>query len=192
MLALMTYASLATHSLHSTTPVAGRMSSFPQTRNLTQVAASTGDSGCVLSTLDAPCDSDHPQRFENGDGYFKLPHSAFIGKGGPGHLEVPPGEAACCVAAGGLYINPPPGAPMPAACDGTGSVVFPAVLKFQLLYWMDYTNDCAPPKFSNQSCTALGGPNCIQKSCLQCPAESDCYCVPLGICSTPNAPAEAC
>jgi len=180
-------------AFHTGAPVSGRMSAFPTVTHKAAAALPAPlDSGCVLSALNATCPSEYPQRFENGDGFFALPHSAFVGKNALGTLEVKPNMAACCVAAGGLYINPPPGAGIPAQCSGTGSVVFPAVAKFTLLYWMDYTNDCAPPASPNATCAALGGPLCEQKSCFQCDGSHDCYCVPWGICHSPGNPAGAC
>ena len=166
-------------------------SSAPTITADSPTTTNNADSGCVLILFSQTCPTDHPQRFENGNEFYKLPHSAFIAKNSMGSLEVLPGAAACCVAAGNLYINPPPGTPIPAACTGTGTMVFPAVLKFQLLYWMDYTNACAP-KPANETCSALGGPECIQESCFQCADGKDCYCVPWGICNTASAPAMAC
>ena len=65
-------------------------------------------SGCVLSPLDQVCAAGQ-QRFENGNlvSGYELPHSAFIGVGSIGTLEVPPGQAACCDNPGGWLCKRP-------------------------------------------------------------------------------------
>lgn len=71
-------------------------------------ATSGRASGCVLSPLDQVCAAGQ-QRFENGNliSGYELPHSAFIGVGSIGTLEVPPGQAACCDNPGGWLCKRP-------------------------------------------------------------------------------------
>ena len=96
------------------------------------------------------CPAEYPWRVENGNGVYLGPHSAYVGMGNPGSLEVPPGEVACCQGTGWLYINPPPGSGVPAGCFGTGTMISEGVRVFQLTRFLDYTNDCAPPATVSQ------------------------------------------
>ena len=151
-------------------------------------------SGCVIGTAREDCPAEFPRRFENGNRIHQLPHSAYIGVGAIGTLEVPPGEVACCESSGWLFINPPPGSPIPAGCFGTGTMVGDGVQLFQMLRFLDYTNDCAPPSDPSQTCRFPGAPSgdgCRQLSCFQCTRANpaDCYCVPQGIMHTASAPA---
>lgn len=62
----------------------------------------------------------------------------YVGKGSLGTLPVPPGSAACCETGGNLFINPPANASMPSNCQGTGSMVMPAVVQYTMLQWYNY------------------------------------------------------
>ena len=156
--------------------------------------ADSDRSGCIIGTAHEDCPAEFPRRFENGNKIHLLPHSAYIGVGAVGTLEVPPGEVGCCKSAGWLYVNPKPGEPTPAGCTGTGSMIDEKVVLFQLLRFLDYTNDCAPPADPTKTCRfpgAASGKGCRQLSCFQCTSDNpaDCYCVPQGIMHTAEFPA---
>ena len=145
------------------------------------------DPQCSLCSLDARCPADRPQRFQNGDGVYSTQHTAYVGKNGIGTLPVPPGQAACCVAAGNLFVNPPPNGTIPAGCTGTGSMVFPAVQRYTLLRWWDFNPPPPPPPGANATRCGAG---CEPASPFVC--EQTCYCVPRAVCSVPGQPAVIC